>query len=832
MSAPADRVTDRRVLLALQGLALGLPLLAHDVPWLLWPACLLAVGLLAVTTHERRRRSASPYAPGVAWLGAFVGLALATTVPLPPRLLHLLAPATAELYGRALPGWPDAGGWAPWRSLAVDPYGVWLELLRLSLGLGTFAVVVGYPWQLGESDETPRAYVSGRLTLTLLAAGALLAGRALLEHAAGSGRATGADHVATWLGIVIPVALAYWVALGERVRRRLARAMEIGRGIGVRERRAWAAALIAHQRRLWAPLVAGGALALMILAALVHSADPGIAALLLGVAVSAAGIAARGRSSHGAASPHRGSGVAALLVFLLVAAGAGGVWHGATAVAFGDALPATRLAVVRDHPLFGTGLGSAPLVLPRGAAGDGYSGYLALATETGMAGVALAILFALTIAQAARRDRRVGSLPTATASAARARRRPSDDTSERPEWYAALAEHDCLRWGFVGGLASILFESLVDPGWRTPVNLLAAMVVAGLLVLTALPRLHGSVQAFRLLPTFLVAAALPPALNALLLVVGAPPLSPRDCLAQAKLHAPEEAEAVRLARRALDRSPADQQAHDVLAGALGDTPEAEQLLRAAIAFAPWSTEERDRLALGLFRRGERTLGATELEESVFRAPSLRSHPALDPGSASSPQAILAPVAVDQTARRLAELEPDILDAVEHGLTRALQAAPKSSHTLVDDLATLREARGRWAEAAVVLRAEAEQSADATGLARAARDYLKAGDASAAEQVLLAALRRQPGQGALYRRLAVDVYAARGDFGAAERVLRAGEQNAFDRLPVYQAMTEVLARRDTMPATEVVDPRPSSPHTAADEDPDDAAARDSEDTEEP
>ena len=832
MSAPADRVTDRRVLLALQGLALGLPLLAHDVPWLLWPACLLAVGLLAVTTHERRRRSASPYAPGVAWLGAFVGLALATTVPLPPRLLHLLAPATAELYGRALPGWPDAGGWAPWRSLAVDPYGVWLELLRLSLGLGTFAVVVGYPWQLGESDETPRAYVSGRLTLTLLAAGALLAGRALLEHAAGSGRATGADHVATWLGIVIPVALAYWVALGERVRRRLARAMEIGRGIGVRERRAWAAALIAHQRRLWAPLVAGGALALMILAALVHSADPGIAGLLLGVAVSAAGIAARGRWSHGAASPHRGSGVAALLVFLLVAAGAGGVWHGATAVAFGDALPATRLAVVRDHPLFGTGLGSAPLVLPRGAAGDGYSGYLALATETGMAGVALAILFALTIAQAARRDRRVGSLPTATASAARARRRPSDDTSERPDWYAALAEHDCLRWGFVGGLASILFESLVDPGWRTPVNLLAAMVVAGLLVLTALPRLHGSVQAFRLLPTFLVAAALPPALNALLLVVGAPPLSPRDCLAQAKLHAPEEAEAVRLARRALDRSPADQQAHDVLAGALGDTPEAEQLLRAAIAFAPWSTEERDRLALGLFRRGERTLGATELEESVFRAPSLRSHPALDPGSASSPQAVLAPVAVDQTARRLAELEPDILDAVEHGLTRALEAAPKSSHTLVDDLATLREARGRWAEAAVVLRAEAEQSGDATGLARAARDYLKAGDASGAEQVLLAALRRQPGQGALYRRLAVDVYAARGDFGAAERVLRTGEQNAFDRLPVYQAMTEVLARRDTMPATEVVDPRPSSPHTAADEDPDDAAARDSEDTEEP
>src|SRR5262249_4958347 len=156
------------------------------------------------------------------------------------------------------------------------------------------------------------------------------------------------------------------------------------------------------------------------------------------------------------------------------------------------------------------------------------------------------------------------------------------------------------------------------------------------------------------------------------------------------------AENVRLAHRALDWSPADREAHAVLAAALGDGLEAEQLLRAAVALAPSSADDRDRLALALFRRGERTEGAAELEESVGRAPALRSHPLLLP--ASTPSAATS----DRGAGELAGLEPEVLDAVERGLGRALQADPKRSATLVDDLATLREARGRWAEAAAVL----------------------------------------------------------------------------------------------------------------------------------
>jgi len=818
VSGPAERATDRRVLLALQGLALGLPLLAPEVPWLLRPVCLAALGLLAVAAYERGQRSGSPHAPGVAWLAAFVLLALATTVPLPPQALELLAPSTAELYGRALPGWPEAGGWSAWRSLAVDPYGVCVELVRLSPALAVFGVVVGYPWQLGGPDETPRTYVAGRLILTLLGAGTVLAARALLEHAAGSGRAAGVDVVASWLAIVIPLALAYWVALGERVRRRVARAKEIGRGIGVREQRAWAAALITHQRRLWAPLAAGGVLALMLLAALFHSADVGLAALLVGVSVTTTGIAARGRLGRSASPPHRASGLAALLVCLLVAAGAGAVWHGATAMTFGDAFPAGQVAVIREHLLLGTGLASAPLVFPGATTAKGDHGVLVLTIETGFAGMALATLFALAIARAAR-ERRVGSLPTTTAPASRQRRPPSEYTSERPDWYAALAEHDCLRWGLVGGIASTLCESLVAPGWRAPENLLVVMVVVGLLVLTAPPRLPANVHVFRLLPALLVAAAMLPALNAVKLAVGDPPFSPGDCLAQAKVHT-GRGEDVPLARRALDWSPAERKAHAVLAAALGDTPESEQLLRAAVTLAPWSADDRDRLALALFRRGERSEGAAELEESVLRAPALRAHPLLLPASA----------AVDSNARGLAQLEPEELDAVERGLGRALQAAPRRSDTLVDDLATLREARGHWAEAAAVLGGQSDDTTDVITLTRAAHDYLQAGDAMAAERLLLAALRRQPGQGALYRRLAVDVYAARGDFPSAERVLRDGEQNAFDRLPVYQAMTEVHARRDTVPASKVAEPSPPSAPDDEDDDLDDDAGPDGPDVE--
>jgi hypothetical protein len=59
-----------------------------------------------------------------------------------------------------------------------------------------------------------------------------------------------------------------------------------------------------------------------------------------------------------------------------------------------------------------------------------------------------------------------------------------------------------------------------------------------------------------------------------------------------------------------------------------------------------------------------------------------------------------------------------------------------------------------------------------------------------------------------------VYAARGDFSTAERVLDAGERNAVDMLPVYHGVTQMLARRRATRFEEFVGPLP--PPRAPDE----------------
>src|SRR5438128_3119359 len=96
--------------------------------------------------------------------------------------------------------------------------------------------------------------------------------------------------------MVIPAGLAYLVAVLGCVRRRLTHAAEAGRGMGVRSKRAWAAALIAHQRRLWAPLVAAAVLATMGVAHRASGSRGGAAPLLAGLGVVGAGVAMRGPS--------------------------------------------------------------------------------------------------------------------------------------------------------------------------------------------------------------------------------------------------------------------------------------------------------------------------------------------------------------------------------------------------------------------------------------------------------------------------------------------------------------------------------------------------------
>jgi len=800
----AAAALERRVLLALGMLVIALPFLGGRDPWGLALACPAVVVLLAVTARARERSVGCLRAPGVGALAAFVALALLTTVPLPPGLLRLLAPHTAQLYREMLPGWPDGGGWSVWRSLAVDPYGVWLELGRLSIAFGAFAVVVAYPWG---------APVLDRLLVTLIGGGVLLAAVGLLGAVAGngwvlwltgvpaapggaSGPFANPNHFAAWLEMVIPVAIAYAVASSTSLRGPILRSVHDARAAGLGLRRALGSALLVQQRQIRGPLIAALAAALLGMAHLTTGSHAGMAALLIGLLVAGAGMAGCLETLRLRRRVLAGIALVVLTGGVVTAAG----WVAAERapeadIDLFDPSLASRLAVVgqgiavpREYPVVGAGLGGwvhafrphqAPPV-EGGIWDHAHDDYLELAGECGALGILVVLCFAVAVARAARTRRASGGLRI-----------------------------QLLRWGLVGGITAVLVHSTVDFGLRMPANLLLFMLLLGLLVLSGPPRAVRRAAALRPLLALVTIALVPLGLNAVLVLAGLPPLSARDCLVRADRLLAEEGEAVRpaavaLAQRAVDRSPASLEAQQELASTLGPGVEGEAALRRALARSPWDTAVRDELALRLWERGEVEPAATELEESIVRIPYLTSHQFLSPEAGE-------PAFRDAAQRRRPLLDGDTLNvrlatlharaagAIERGLRRALDGVlgGPGRTAIVDDLATLLEARDRWTEAGRLLEAEAERSPDpAVRLARAARDELQAHDGAAAEETLLAALRRAPENGELYRRLAVEVYGARGDFQSAENVLRAGERNARDMLSVYRGMAEILSRRES------------------------------------
>src|SRR5881398_3257958 len=319
----------------------------------------------------------------------------------------------------------------------------------------------------------------------------------------------------------------------------------------------------------------------MALAHVASGSRGGRAALLVGLAVAGAGMA----SSAGRSPRRRWAAAAVALALVLTAGLSVGLWRAADEVRAAEAIDvslASRLAVsaagaaiVRDHPLLGTGLGSwlhafRPYQAPPVEGGiwdHAHNDYLELAAEGGLAGVALVLLFALALVRAAAR-RPAPAAPVAAPSPDRERSAAHSREFELPDWRAALGQPSFLRWGLVGGVAAILVHSLIDFGLRMPANFLSLMVVLALLVLSGAPQVANRAR----------------------MLAGTSPLSPGDCLAAADLLLAEQGDgaqprALALIRRALDRSPANLEAHQALAAALGPGPEAEAELRRALALS-------------------------------------------------------------------------------------------------------------------------------------------------------------------------------------------------------------------------------------------------------
>lgn len=843
------KTSDRRVLRVLQALVLGLPLFLggrHPLGVTLGLATVLS--LLAWTCRERARRPDPPAAVGTVALAAFVALGLATTLPLPPPVLAALSPRAFELYREMLPGWPVTGGWDAWRPLALDAHGVWVELCKIGIGLGAFVVVVAYPWTSELPDEEPREDVFATLLLTLVAGGAALSLLALVHGVSGGervlwmldpvrtpGRSGGPfanpNHFAAWLEMVIPLGVAYLGAVALRTGRHVARMARASQGMGVQARRAWAGALASHQRSFWLPLLVLGAVLVMLVAHAATGSRGGTMSLLAGLAVVGLGFARRSRSGRRSSRTARiasGSIVAALLLASLVTVASwarledeiaqGGELDGEVGLMTRIAVGEKGRGLIADFPLVGTGLGAWRHAFPLhqappvegGIWEHAHDDYLELAAETGVAGVAIVAWFAFLVVSAARGR---GGAGDADDAAAPRTARPAGFAPA--DWRAAFSRASWLRFGVCGGITAILVHSFVDFGLRLPANLLLLGVLAGMLLLARpvrAPRPSYAVAAFGLL---LAAPAVPLTVGALRELAGGAPASAASAIARADAALAEDDDrprAVALARRAVELSPANRAAHEEMAIALGDGSESEQALRRAIALDPWAVELRDWLASRLAARGEDARAAAELEESIARYPYVVSHVLPEPASAGAePAGWLADLAGQDTLRvRLAALDPALADAVERGLERALAERPagRERQVVADDLVLLLEARGRHDEAGATLRDTAGITPeDAPRLARAAANFLQAGDAGAAQEVLVAALKLTPERGDLYRRLAVDVFAARGDFASAEQVLRVAQLNSQDMIPVYRGLTRVLSMRESARfAAAVRDPR--------------------------
>jgi O-antigen ligase len=842
------RGIDRLVLGALQGLVLLLPLfLGGRQTTAVAAGCFVVIVLLFLTARERRRRAESAAAPGLLALAGFSAWALLSTVPLPPWLLESISPATADLYARTLPGWPEGGAWTSWRPLAISPYEVATALSKLSIGLGAFAVIVAFPWRVDAwREEEPRAYVVGRLLFTVLLGGVLVAALGLIERGSGNGfvmwitdefaplgRASGPfvnpNHYAAWLEMVIPIALAYTLALVGRMYRRIAARAQAGRGMGVRARRAWVSALVAHQQKLWPSLVAAVGVFVLVIAHAASESRGGRAALLAGLAVAAVGLLVRAVRADAARPLGKWTAVVAPAALVAAAIASAGLWAATQSEvaasgmdAAGDMSLGARLAaaslttrIVADFPWTGTGLGSflhafrpyqAP-PLETGILDHAHNDYLELAAETGLLGVAFAALFAIAVIAALTRRRNEASSREVAPWTHRGHGEDRPAGFEVPEWRLALREQHIVRWGIAGGVAAVLVHSLVDFGLRMPANLLLFMVLLGILVLAAGPgrpaRAHGLVV---VLAVF-VLAAVPQVANRVLVAADRAPLSPADAVERAELLMAEEGEegqprAIALVERAIDGSPAFREAHEVHAQVLGPGPEGDDALRRALAIHPWSVEVRDDLGLRLWSDGKRADGAAELEESMRRYPWFPAHtyltyPEEPPTEPTAAEAIRKLTEPDELNIQLAALDPEMAAAIERGLRRALNESfgGATRAGIVDQLATLLELRGRYADAGALLEGAANSTFEPTEfLARAARNYLKAEDDAAAEKALLAAVLSGPDQGVLYRQLAVKVYAPRGDFDTAAAVLAAAQQNAIDLMPVYEGVTEVLEQR--------------------------------------
>ena len=403
------------------------------------------------------------------------------------------------------------------------------------------------------------------------------------------------------------------------------------------------------------------------------------------------------------------------------------------------------LAMFRDFPVVGAGLGASPEILPRYQLppwtelyfNHAHNDYLELLAETGIVGTALFAWFAYLLIDRLRRGARW--LTPAVTSA-----------------YA----------GVVGGIAAMCMIDLFDFDLRIPATALLFSVLLGLAIRIGKTPAESEKTDRRSRAFGPLAFGV--SLAAVVLIVAA--MSQGSIVYPYSLTQPQN---LAQARALLSTYPANRFSHLSLIALEGDAMP-ESLRQAELQRAVWTDPidpaTRDQYARALMVAGKRDDALKQLRISVENAPALRTHPYLDP-------------------RLLIWLPPADSKAIEAGLVGAVS---RGYLYAPDALGEFYRAFGRYPDAAKMYAEVASREHDPDKRAEYLRESGEAyahNDFAQAMAKFREAQDLAPDNSLIYCDMVTMVIGPHRDFDLAEKTIAEGIENGADPFLLWTAVAD-------------------------------------------
>lgn len=733
----------------------------------------------------------------------FFGFLMFQLTPLPPSVVQALSPATYGLYSRSLPGWPEKMPYADWVALDASefqvpgsrfqipsfesqvspqttqhlalntqhsPAGPWLplslapelsrsDLFKLLAYAGIFLLVFSYPFgEIANHKEAEERFYRQVLRV-VFGMGVIVAFLGIVQRFTWNGkilwffvphdwpaplltdapRASGpfvnSDHFANYLAMMLPLALAGLVsrsAFVDRNQRTAARLM-----LSVNIVLLLMGLLLSLSRGGWGGAVLGVALLMWFLPGERRQRLLGInkrqtARMLL--SVTAVGL------------------VAALS--LIGESGRSQVDRRLEQTVMQDASFEHRfmmwrdsMAMVRDFPMFGVGLGAWPEVFPRyqqppwspNFAREAHNDYVEGLAELGVVGLALLAWFFVTAGVSLYQ----GLLRAPTKFA--------------PVYAALLAS-----------LGAMAFQEGFDFNLQIPANAVLFTIFLALALRLAVrsTSAEGTVPSrpFQRTVSCVVMAGV-----ALTLCLSA--------FTQERTPYPDNLRTPTLlteARETLLSYPALSSMHLALFELTKDRVPIEQRLpelETALWLEPHDPYLRDVYAQELRQHGREQEGLLELTRSVASAPQLSAHETL-------------------SSEHVGVLTREEQQAVEAGLTQALAG---NWLKVAPELGRFYNALGRYVEAGNLYEAiamtETSEGGKLLAFLLGGAAFVRAGELTKAENLLFQAVELAPRDPRAYRQLISQVYAAKEDLDAARTLVAQGMRKGVDPIPLRLAFAQ-------------------------------------------